>query len=285
MHQLFENIDNTQKRRLFNAFLTTIILLAVFLGVKALSAVKEYSYIGGGVYPSSTITVTGTGEVFSIPDTGSFSFSVTEEGKTVKDAQDKSSKKTNAILAALKDMGIEEKDIKTAGYYSGPKYEWRQASCPTSAPSSDMGVSAPVYCPPGKSILTGYEVNQTISVKVRDTEKAGDVLTKVGELGATNISGLDFVVDDLDAVKAEARELAIANAKEKAKKLSKALDIKLVKIVSYNDSSDYPSPMYYAMDSMSSVKGAGEVRAAVAPEIPVGENKTVANVSITYEVR
>lgn len=283
MHQLFENIDNTQKKRLFNAFLTTIILLAVFLGVKALSAVKEYTYIGGGVYPSSTITVTGTGEVFSIPDTGSFSFTVTEEAKTLKEAQEKSSKKTNAILAALKDMGIEDKDVKTAGYYSGPKYEWRQASCPTSSASYDMGM--PVYCPPGKSVLTGYEVNQTISVKVRDTEKAGDALVKVGELGATNISGLDFVVDDLEAVKAEAREIAIKNAKEKAKKLSKALDIKLVKIVSYNDSSDYPGPMYYAMDSMSSVKGAGEVRATVTPEVPMGENKTVANVSITYEVR
>lgn len=285
MHQLFENIDNTQKRRFFNAFLVTIILLAVFLGVKALSAIKEYSYIGGGMYPSSTITVSGTGEVFSIPDTGSFSFTVTEEGKTVKDAQDKSSKKTNAIIVALKDMGIEEKDIKTVGYYSGPKYEWRQASCPTSSPSSDMGV--PVYCPPGKSILTGYEVNQTISVKVRDTEKAGDVLTRVGELGAANISGLDFIVDDLDAVKAEARELAIANAKEKAKKLSKALDIKLVKILSYNDSTDYPIPYYGygGADQMSSVKVMSEARASVAPDVPVGENKTVANVTITYEIK
>jgi uncharacterized protein YggE len=142
----------------------------------------------------------------------------------------------------------------------------------------------PVYCPPGKSILTGYEVNQTVSVKVRKTEDAGDVLTKVGGLGATNISGLDFVVDDTDAAKAEARELAIADAKEKAKALAKALDIKLVRIVSFNDSSDYP-PMYYAMDSMSSVKAMGAGEAAVSPRLPVGENKTVSNVTITYEVK
>lgn len=280
MNQLFDtNLDNLQKKRLFNVLITTFVLLAIFLGVKALSAVKEYSYIGGGVYPANTITVSGTGEVFSIPDTGSFSFSVNEEGKTVKEAQEKSSKKMNAILDALKEMGIEDKDVKTIGYNSGPKYEWRQASCPTS-----YDVDMPVYCPPGKSVLMGYEVNQTISVKVRKTEEAGDVLTKVGSLGATNISGLDFVVDDTDAAKAEARELAITNAKEKAKTLAKALDIKLVRIVSFNDSSDYP-PMYYAMDSMSSVKAMGAGEAAVSPRLPVGENKTVSNVTITYEVK
>jgi uncharacterized protein YggE len=283
MNQLFDaNLDSSQKKRFFNVLITTFVLLAVFLGVKALSAVKEYSYIGGGVYPANTITVSGTGEVFTIPDTGSFSFSVNEEGKTVKEAQEKASKKMNAILAALKDMGIEDKDVKTIGYNSGPRYEWRQASCPTS--SSDMGM--PVYCPPGKSVLTGYEVNQTISVKVRKTDEAGDALVKVGELGATNISGLDFVVDDTDAAKAEAREKAIKNAKEKAKTLAKALDIKLVRIVSFNDSSDYP-PMYYAMDSVSSLKGMGmgSSEAAVAPQVPVGENRTVSNVTITYEVK
>jgi hypothetical protein len=278
MDQLFNaNLDNSKKRRFFNALTVTIILLAVFLGVKAINAIKEYSYIGKGVYPTNTITVSGTGEVFSIPDTGSFSFSVNEEGKTVKDAQDKASKKTNAILEALKSMNIEDKDIKTIGYNSGPKYEWRQATCPTPADGSAY------YCPQGKNILVGYEVSQTISVKVRKTEDAGTVLTKVGELGATNISGLDFVVDDMDAVKAEARDKAITNAKDKAKILSKSLGIKLVKIVSFSDSNDYP-PVYYGIGSMEA-KGMGADVVSIAPQIPVGENKTVSNVSITYEVK
>lgn len=280
MNQLFDaNLSSQQKNRLFNVLITTFILLAVFLGVKALSAVKEYSYIGGGVYPANTITVSGTGEVFSIPDIGSFSFSVNEEGKTVKEAQEKASKKMNSILDVLKGMGIKDEDVKTTNYNSGPKYEWRQVSCPT---SSDLGV--PVFCPPGKSVLVGYEVNQTISVKIRKTENAGDVLTKVGGLGATNISNLDFIIDDIDAVKAEAREKAIVNAKEKAKTLAKALDIKLVRIVSFNDSNDYP-PVYYAMDSVSNVKAMGGPEVPAVPKIPVGENKIVSNVTITYEVK
>ncbi|MCX6702101.1 MAG: SIMPL domain-containing protein [Candidatus Zambryskibacteria bacterium] len=279
MNQLFDtNLDNPQKKRFINVVMIAIVLLALFLGVKAISAIKEYSYIGGGIYPSTTITVSGTGEVFSIPDTGSFSFSVVEESKTVKDAQDKASKKINAIIDALKAMNIEDKDIKTVGYNSGPKYEWRQGVCPLATDSV-----TPVYCPPGKNVLTGYEVSQTISVKVRKTEDAGNVLTKVGELGATNISNLDFVVDDMDAVKAEARDKAIANAKEKAKTLSKSLGIKLVKIIGFSDSNDYP-PVYYGVSAMEA-KGMGADVASVAPQVPVGENKTVSNVSITYEVK
>lgn len=281
MGNLFEMVDAKCKKNFFKILMIGTILLSLFILVLIIKSIKEYSYIGSGVYPTNTITVSGTGEVFSIPDTGSFSFSVNEEGKTVKDAQEKASKKMNAILDSLKDMGIEDKDIKTTGYNSGPKYEWRQGACttPTDLSRSDY------YCPPGKSVLVGYEVNQSISVKVRKTDEAGDVLTKVGELGATNISNLDFVVDDLDAVKAEARAKAITNAKEKAKTLSKSLDIKLVKIVSFNDSSDYPS-VYYGVSSAMEAKGMGsDMVATPAPRVPTGENKIVSNVSITYEVK
>ena len=271
-------IENPQKKRLFNSLIAVTILLAIFLGVKVINSMKEYSYIGKGVYPTNTITISGTGEVFSIPDTGSFSFSVDETGKTVKDAQDKASVKMNAIIEALKGMSIEDKDIKTTSYNSGPKYEWRQSVCPP------YDASKPTYyCSPGKNVLTGYEVSQTISVKIRKTEDAGNVLTKVGELGATNISNLDFIVDDMDAVKAEARDKAIVNAKEKAKVLSKSLGIDLVKIISFSDSNDYP-PIYYGVE-VSQAKAMGGDQLAVAPQVPVGENKVVSNVSITYEVK
>jgi len=279
MNQLFDTsgLEGAQKKRLFNAIIVAVVLLAVFLAVKAVSAIKEYSYIGGGVYPSKTITVSGMGEVFSIPDTASFYFSVNEKAKTVKEAQDKASTKMNSIIEALKGMGVEEKDIKTTGYNSGPRYEWRQADCSI----SPTGMVS--FCPSGKNVLVGYEVSQTITVKIRNTEEAGKALTKVGELGAENISGLSFVVDDMDAVKAEAREKAITDAKEKAKALSKSLGVKFGKIVSFYDSNDYPPVYYGAMEAKG--MGGDMMSSSVTPELPVGENKTVSNVSITYEVK
>ena len=49
------------------------------------------------------------------------------------------------------------------------------------------------FCPPGgERILKGFEVSQNISVKVRDTEKAGKVIAGIGELGASDISGLNL---------------------------------------------------------------------------------------------
>src|SRR3989344_1749312 len=268
---LNNNIDSVQKKRFFNGLLAVVVLLAVFLGVKAISGIKEYSYIGDGVYPSNTITVSGTGEVFAIPDTGEFSFSVVESGTTVKDAQGKATKKMNAILDAVKAMGIEDKDVKTTGYNSYPKYEYRTT-----------GVCSQGYCPPGKSVLVGYEVSQTVIVKVRNTDQAGEALTKVGSLGATNISGLDFVTDDIDKVRAEARDEAIADAKAKAETLAKALAVKLVKIVRFYENGSNPAPIYYGMGS---AEKSISVDAQIVPRLPVGENEIVSSVSITYEIR
>ncbi len=276
----FGSLSDVQKKRLFNGVLAVVILLAVFLAIKSLSELKESSYIGKGVYPANVISVSGTGEVLTVPDVASFSFSVTEEGKTAGDAQSKATQKMNAIIDAVKAMGIDEKDIKTISYNSYPKYEYSSSVCP--AYSTREG-GAPVYCPPGKQVLTGYEVSQSILVKVRETDKAGEVLTKVGGLGASNISGLDFVVDDLDAVQAEARDKAIADAKEKAKVLAKSLGVKLVRIVSFNEGGNYP--IMYGMGGMEKSMAMDATMSSVPPQLPTGENKTVSNVTITYEVR
>ncbi len=270
---MYQSLSDVQKKRLFSSVLTVIILLAVFLGVKSLNALKETSYIGKGVYPSNIVSVNGTGEVYTVPDVASFSFSVIEEGKTVKEAQDKASTKINSIIDAVKALDVDDKDIKTTGYNSYPKYEYTGGYCTNG------------YCPPSKQTLTGYEVTQSITVKVRKTDTAGDVLTKVGGLGAQNISGLDFVVDDMDKARDEARAKAIANAKAKAKVLANTLGVKLDTIVSFYESGDYQPPIMYGMGGMELKAQAMDASANVAPQLPTGENKVVSNVTITYEIK
>ena len=274
---MYQYLNDIQKKRIFMAVFTAVVIFSAFLAVEVLSVLKQISYIGSGVTPTNVITVTGKGEIFVIPDTGSFSFSVVEDGATVKDAQDKASKKVNSIIDALKAMGIDEKDIKTIGYYSNPKYEYSNSTCPMM--SNPNGVIYP--CPSGKQVLTGYEVNQTISVKVRKTDDAGTALTKVGSLGASNISGIDFVIDDMDAVNSQARDKAIQDAKDKAEVLAKSLGVKLVRIVSFNESGNYPVP-YYSMGVMKADAGSSE---STPPQVPVGQNQIVSNVTITYEIK
>jgi uncharacterized protein YggE len=270
---MYQSLSDVQKRRLFSSVMAVIILLAVFLGVKSLNALKETSYIGKGVYPSNVISVSGTGEAYTVPDVASFSFSVIEEGKTVKESQDKATTKMNSILAAIKSAGVQDKDIQTTGYNSYPKYEYSNSIC------------ANGYCPPSKQTLTGYEVSQTISVKVRKTDTAGDVLTKVGGLGAQNISGLNFVVDNMDSVKAEARDKAVSDAKAKAKVLAKSLGVSLERIVSFSEDGASQPPIMYAMGGATLMKAEAADAVRPTPELPTGENKVVSNITITYEIR
>jgi len=268
-------LNDVQKNKLFNSIYVVLILLAIFLGAKALNAFREGGNIGRGEYPTNVISVNGTGEVLAVPDVASFSFSVLEEGKTMKEAQDKATAKINAMVSAVKALGVEEKDIKTSGYNSYPRYDYKQTQ------ACSVG-----YCPPGKQVLSGYEVNQTITVKVRKTDSAGDVLTKVGDLGAANISGLDFIVDDMEKVRAEAREKAVEDAKAKAKVLAKTLGVKLETVVNFYENGDIGYPIMYREGAMDSKQMAGNVAMpSVAPQLPTGENKIVSNVTITYEIK
>lgn len=247
-------------------------LLALFLAVKTIAEVKGLHYIGTGVPAMNTITVEGDGEAVAIPDTAHFTFSVVEKAASVALAQDAASKKMTAITAYLKDAGVEDKDIKTVGYSVNPQYDWVQETCA-------VGVS----CKPGRSVLSGYEVRQTIEIKVTDTKKAGDLLSGIGSKGASELSGLTFSVEDEDALKAQARGEAIDKAKAQADMLADKLGVTLVRIVSFNENSGgYPTP-YYGY-------GAGGVMAkdAIAPQsvpVPTGENKISSHVMITYEIR
>ena len=141
---MYQYLSDVQKKRLFNAAFAVLVLLATFLGAEVLNAIKQNDYIGRGIVASNVISVSGTGEVFAVPDTGTFSFSVVEVGKTVGVAQDLAAKKVNAIIDAVKSLGVAEKDIKTTGYNSYPKYEY-----------SAMPICANVYCPPTRQILIG----------------------------------------------------------------------------------------------------------------------------------
>lgn len=255
------------------AVLAAVLLLAVFLGVKAFGEFMNLRYIGAGVQPTNIINVSGEGEAVAVPDIATFTFSVVSEKSTVKAAQDDVTAKANAITAYLKESGVADRDIQTSGYSVYPQYDWIQAAC------SPNGA-----CPPGQQKLRGYEVRQTTTIKVRDTAKAGDLLTGVGGKGATEVSGLNFTFDDPDAVQAEARDEAIADAKQKAETLAKSLGVKLVRVVSFTEGGNYPMP-YYAHDMAQGLGGAESAVVNKAPDISVGENKVTSSVTVTYEIR
>lgn len=268
MNGLFEGLTGERLRK---AIFTAVILFCAFLAVTILAGLRGLNYIGAGMQASNTISVSGHGEIFAVPDTATFSFSVVSDKATVAEAQAEATTKANAVTAYLKEQGVDEKDIKTTDYSVYPQYDYQQSACPTSG-----------YCPPGRQVLRGYEVRQTTTVKVRDTKKAGDLLAGVGGKGATEVSQLNFTFDDQDKVQNDARAKAIADAKTKADTLAKQLGVSIVRVVSFNESG-YNPYVGYAYGKGAAMDSA--VAPQAAPEISVGQNKVTNDVTVVYEIR
>lgn len=259
--------------KLFKSLTVLSMLGVVLLGAMVITEVKGYRFIGGGVSATNTISVDGTGEVFAAPDIANISFTIREDAKKVADAQDKATKKTKAALESVRKLGVADKDIKTQNYSSYPKYEWQESSI----------VCVTVPCPyrPGKQVIVGYEVSQTVTIKVRDLEKVNSLVDVLGNAGVTEMQGPNFAIDNEDALKAEARKIAIKKAREKAEVLADDLGVTLVRVVSFSEGGNYP--IYTRTMSASMEKGMGGD--AMSPELPQGENKITSNVTVTYEIR
>ncbi len=267
------NNNETIKNNVWKVGLVVGALLALFLLVITIKEMKAINYVGKDTPVMNAITVSGKGEAVVIPDIATFSFSVTENAKLVEEAQTKATTKINNALKALKDNGIDEKDIKTIAYNINPHYEYAN------------GVCRPGYCEPGRSVLTGYDVSQTIEVKVRDLKKAGSLFSTIGALDVQNVNSLMFSIDDIESVKAEARKLAIDDAQKKAKELSKQLGVRIVRITSFQDQSS-EQPYYYGREAAMDAGVANQTKVAPpSPQVPAGEQEIVSRVSITYEIR
>jgi len=264
-------------------FATALIILAfagsAYLAGQFLNGLKQYTFIGRDVPAVTTINVSGDGEEFVIPNVAEVSFSVSKDAKTVAEAQKDSGTKINAIMEYLKSQKIETKDIQNSDYSVYPKYDYQRAvAC------IDNNFNG--YCPSGKQILIGYTVSQTISVKIRELDKAGDIMVALGDKGATNISGLNFTVDtDLrKTTEALARGKAIAEAQSKAALLAKDLGVKLTRVVSFSENN--ATPYYgYGGGARKEMMALSADSMAPAPELPVGQSKIVSNVTITYEIQ
>src|ERR1039458_2238984 len=99
---MYQYLNDKQKKQLFGAIVGVLGLLIFFIFIQAVSAVKQFTYIGRGLNPTNVINVTGTGFVMAVPDTAEFSFSVVTDAKQISDAQNNAATKTNAIIVALK---------------------------------------------------------------------------------------------------------------------------------------------------------------------------------------
>ncbi len=213
----------------------------------------------------NTITVSDSGEIYAKPDLAISTFSVITEEKTVAEALSKNTEKMNTVIDFVKDQSVEEKDLKTISFNVYPRYEWREEK-----------TEIPPY-PSGERVLVGYEVRQSLEVKIRDMEKIGTIIEGVTEAGANQVGDLQFTIDKEDELKKQAREQAIEKAKTKAKELASQLGVNLIRIVDFSEG--VTIPRYYSLEKEAAMGLGGE-----EPQIETGENKIEVTVTITYEI-
>lgn len=254
--------------------------VAIIIGIlvfayAAWSFVKTYSKLAE---PSSfrSFSVSGEGKVVIVPDVATFTFSVvTEGGKNLSQLQKENIEKVNKAIAFVKNNKVDQKDIKTEGYNINPRYQYYDCNRQVQI----YPAPEPTPCPPPE--IVGYSITQTVGVKVRDFSKAGEIVAGVVENGANSVSGLTFTIDDRAKAENEAREEAIAKAKEKAKAIAKAGDFKMGRLLGIEEGYQpyYGYGMGGGMESMS-LKAA----AAPAPTIEPGSQEVKITVTLRYEI-
>ena len=243
------------------------------LGVYAFAHTTHESNATNG---AGTITVSGAGEVFSAPDVATFSATISTDGTTMSSAEKASTTKGNALLASLESAGVSKDDIKTTDYSANPKYENRAVAVPAIACISGNCPSYPV----SNSVIVGYTVSQSYTIKVRDLDKAGDIAKLLTDANISNVSGPNFAIDKPENVQNQARAKAITDAQEQAHILASQLGVKLGKIVDFQVSNGGPvTPMLYS-DKVMAVSGA-----APSPVLNPGQTDVTSNVTITYQIR
>ncbi len=209
---------------------------------------------GTAVPPEHTVTVSGSGNVSVAPDTADVMIGVSVTKTTVKDARAAAATSMDAVIAAVKQVGVADKDILTTDISLNPVYDY----------SSNV------------PRLTGYEFSNSLKVTVRDLTKVADVIDNSVTAGATTIQGVSFRLDDPKTVEAQARQLAMTDARAKADALAQAAGVSIKGVASINETT-VSSPITYSAGAM-----ADKAAAQVSTPIQTGTTDITIEVTVSY---
>jgi uncharacterized protein YggE len=204
------------------------------------------------------MVVTGEGEAAAAPDIALLSLTVMREASTANEALEANSSAMQDVIAAVKAFGIEDRDIQTAGIQINPRYAYS-----TGSDGAQQGK------------LVGYQVLNTLSLRIRDVGKTGEILDKAVSLGVNQGGNVQFTNEDPSDTLDEARRKAVADAISKARVLSEAAGIKLGRVIEISDSMPFQPPIPMVAKSFAAER---------AVPIEAGENSYRVQLSVTFEI-
>jgi uncharacterized protein YggE len=201
------------------------------------------------------IWVSGEGKVTVVPDIATLSLGISAQAASVAEAQSQAAEAMNGVMSALADNGVAKKDIQTQYFSIDQVTRWDDKN--------------------QQEVVIGYRVTNTVTAKIRETDKAGAIIDAVAAAGGdlTRINSIGFSVDDPTPYYEEAREKAMADAKAKGKQLAELAGVKLGK------------PTYISEGTISPVYPRAVPYEAAAPTpISPGELELTLTVQVAYDI-
>lgn len=224
------------------------------------SAAKE----GVNGAPRRTIVVDGIGEASGTPDIATTDLTVLRSAETARATLDAANAAMAEVLEAMKALGIAARDLQTSSFQIAPQYRYDDGQDRTQTPP----------------VLVGYEVRNTLAVRIRDVGSVGAILDRAVTLGINQGGDIAFSIAEPATLRTEARRKAVEDARATAEALATAAGVGLGEVVSISVGEEAAPPMPMPMARM----------AMAAPErgrsVPVaaGENTVRASVRMVFEI-
>ncbi len=251
--------DTTHRWRLAIVLGSGALLVGLVAGpvLAGAMAPRTYAPVNGAVDqpPEHTISVAGSGKVVVVPDMATISLGVVVERNTAKAAREAAAASMTKVVAAIRALGIDDKDIATSNVSLNPVYDYPNNQAPK---------------------IRGYQLQNTVTVTVRDLDKVSDVIDDGVQAGATSVDGISFDVADRAGAEAKAREAAVADAKAKADTLASGLGVRIQGVASVSES--VSTPIWYERMAapMAAADGGSET-----PVLP-GTTDVVITVQVSF---
>lgn len=207
----------------------------------------------------TTLNLNTQAEIKQAPDIATVSAGVVTTARTAKAAMEDNARRMTAAFAALKAAGIADRDLQTSGVNLSPQYD---------------------YQPNQRPRVTGYQVSNTVTARVRRLDTLGPVMDAIVAQGVNQINGPTFGIDDPEAALDKAREQAMAKAMARAELYARASGMRVKRVLSISESGGYqpPQPM-----PMMMARAAMDAQVESTPVAP-GEVSLSIQLSLAFEL-
>jgi uncharacterized protein YggE len=236
-------------------FTLTSLVITAMLATTALASADENK--------AGTISVTGVGIINAAPDMATINLTVLREAETAKSALSDNNSAMNDILNAMKEFGVEDKDLQTSNFSVQPRYIY---------PNNTNQIKSPR--------IVAYQVSNSLAIRIRDLARVGEILDKSVTLGVNEGGNISFGNSDPKPLQMQARAEAMKSAIEKAKVLTEAAGVEIGSSRQISEQSFNPSPQPMLRGQVA------KMAMAESDAVPIasGENTYRITVNVTFEL-